>query len=125
MPLPRRSGACARLASTGAEGPSAGIVRILCAARAVTGYYGLLRIYGAGLSNPHKHWQIVEGNWLGGRDSNPDTQIQSLKPPADSKADQQPNSADSGKVRQNPQPRRNQDSPNIRPGKDDQKRGGA
>jgi hypothetical protein len=45
--------------------------------------------------------------WLGGRDSNPDTQIQSLISPVDFKQNQQLNSANRGRVRQNPQRRRN------------------
>ena len=44
--------------------------------------------------------------WLGGRDSNPDTQIQSLSEDAPTQEDQQLNPANHGKNRQNPQRRR-------------------
>jgi hypothetical protein len=43
-------------------------------------------------------------DWLGGRDSTPDRQIQSLSRAADTKGDQQLNSAISTQVEQNPQP---------------------
>jgi len=51
--------------------------------------------------------QVLGYEWLGGRDSNPDRQIQSLSAPPDSKGNQQANSANPGKVRQNPQHSRN------------------
>src|SRR5579863_10482161 len=53
--------------------------------------------------------------WLGGRDSNPDTQIQSLISPVDSKGNQQLRSAKRGKVRQNPQRGRNKIRPKGSP----------
>jgi hypothetical protein len=46
-------------------------------------------------------------SWLGRRDSNPDTQIQSPSEPESNQQNQQLSPADSGKVRQNPQRRRN------------------
>jgi len=48
-------------------------------------------------------------DWLGGRDSNPDTQIQGLSLPPDSKGNQQANSANSGNVRQMPQHNHNKE----------------
>ena len=51
--------------------------------------------------------EALPNEWLGGRDSNPDTQIQSLISPVDSKGNQQLRSANRGRVRQNPQRRRN------------------
>jgi len=51
--------------------------------------------------------------WLGGRDSNPDTQIQSLSAPPDSKENQQDDSANAGKARQNPQHSRNKKRPQV------------
>jgi hypothetical protein len=42
--------------------------------------------------------EVRQNEWLGGRDLNPDTQIQSLYEASDSKADQQVRSANSGGV---------------------------
>jgi hypothetical protein len=49
---------------------------------------------------------IFQNQWLGGRDSNPDTQIQSLSEDAASKEDQQPSPANRAQTGQNPQRRR-------------------
>jgi len=54
--------------------------------------------------------EVLPNEWLGGRDSNPDTQIQSPSPPIDSKPAQQLTSANSRQDRQNPQCRRNTQS---------------
>jgi hypothetical protein len=51
-----------------------------------------------------KSWK---DEWLGRRDSNPDTQIQSSLQPQAAQQDQGLNPAKSGEVRQNPQYRRN------------------
>ena len=50
--------------------------------------------------------EVLPNEWLGGRDSNHDMQIQNLLSPADSKGNQQLSSANRGRVRQNPQRRR-------------------
>ena len=49
-----------------------------------------------------------EKGWLGGRDSNPDTQIQSLSNDGHDIEDKGLSSAERGKVRQNPQYGRNE-----------------
>jgi len=59
--------------------------------------------------------EVLGNEWLGGRDSNPDTQIQSLISPPDSKANQQLRSAKRGRVRQNPQRRRKKSGPPVPP----------
>ena len=51
--------------------------------------------------------EVLGDHWLGGRDSDPDTQIPSPSGSNESKEDQRPDSADHGEVRQNTQPRRN------------------
>jgi hypothetical protein len=51
--------------------------------------------------------EVTKTIWLPPRDSNPDMLIQSPKTDADNKANQAVRLADSGKVRQNPQPPRN------------------
>jgi hypothetical protein len=48
--------------------------------------------------------------WLGGRDSNPDTQIQSSLEGPSGQYNQGVSSADQGQVRQNPQHGRNENS---------------
>ena len=68
--------------------------------------------------------EVLSNEWLGGRDSNPDTQIQSLISPTDSEGNQQLESETRGRVRQNPQRRRNTDSTTPQ-AKDDAKGGGA
>jgi hypothetical protein len=52
--------------------------------------------------------EVFQNVWLGGRDSNPDTQIQSPFEAHENKADQQLSSANLGEVRQNPQQCRNE-----------------
>ena len=52
--------------------------------------------------------EVLQNVWLGGRDSNPDTQIQSPLGPAENETDQQLGSANLGEVRQNPQQCRNE-----------------
>ena len=52
-----------------------------------------------------------QNEWLGGRDSNPDRQIQSLSRAADAKGNQQLSPANSGQVGRNPQPPCNLTSP--------------
>ena len=54
--------------------------------------------------------EVLQNVWLGGRDSNPDTQIQSLFEGQEDNNDQQLSSADSGEVRQNPQYSRDEES---------------
>ena len=51
--------------------------------------------------------EVVDLNGDPGGSRTPNPQIRSLKPATDSKVDQATKSADSGKVLQNPQPRRN------------------
>jgi hypothetical protein len=59
--------------------------------------------------------EVLANEWLGGRDSNPDTQIQSLISPTDSKGNQQLTSADRGRALQTPQRRRNKKNPHGHP----------
>jgi hypothetical protein len=54
-------------------------------------------------------FQRVGNEWLGGRDSNPDTQIQSPFGASDSEGNQSLGSANHGEVRQDPQHHRNKD----------------
>jgi hypothetical protein len=61
--------------------------------------------------------EVLQNHWLGGRDSNPDTQIQS------SRADQQYQRlswAKRGQIRQNPQDSRNKELALMRPYSNDQ-----
>jgi hypothetical protein len=51
--------------------------------------------------------EVPEKNWLPPRDSNPDMLIQSPFPDSENKENPRLRSANSGKVLQNPQPRRN------------------
>jgi hypothetical protein len=51
--------------------------------------------------------QVLASQWLGGRDSNPDTQLQSLSEPPAPQQDQALSPAKHGQLRQNPQYSRN------------------
>jgi hypothetical protein len=53
--------------------------------------------------------EALKNEWLGRRDSNPDTQIQSLFQVEADQSDQQLNLAKAGEIRQNPQHGRNKD----------------
>jgi hypothetical protein len=53
--------------------------------------------------------QLPQNEWLGGRDSNPDTQIQSLSEDREGTGNQQLGPAECGEGRQNPQDSRNKD----------------
>jgi hypothetical protein len=54
----------------------------------------------------------IRNQWLGGRDSNPDTQIQSLSEVQPPQQDQLLRPAKHGQLRQNPQYRRKKKYPN-------------
>src|SRR5438105_6210231 len=58
--------------------------------------------------------KVLQNVWLGGRDSNPDTQIQSSLQGAEGKEDQRLEPADQGEPRQNAQRRRNKRTRNER-----------
>jgi hypothetical protein len=53
--------------------------------------------------------QVLRNEWLGGRDSNPDIQIQTPIDLLASQQDEQVGTADCGEVRQNPQCRRKEE----------------
>ncbi len=59
--------------------------------------------------------QLLKNEWLGRRDSNPDTQIQSSFEAQAAQWNQELSSANCGEVRQNPQCRRNEDADGKKP----------
>jgi hypothetical protein len=61
----------------------------------------------------------VRRDWLGGRDSNPDTQIQSPSESEANQQDQRLNLAKRGQLRQNPQCSRNGDYPRLQQGENE------
>jgi hypothetical protein len=63
--------------------------------------------------DPIDYKQVILNQWLGGRDSNPDTQIQSSFDHSPNQRVQRLSTAKHGKLRQNPQGSRNEDCPQF------------